>query len=70
MGRLGPGIVGFGRFWYDFIIGSDPLMAVAVAAGLLATAILVRSGLNAWWLMPPLVVSTLGVSLRRAGRSV
>ena len=69
MRRLGSGIAGFGRFWYDFIVGSDPLMAIGVAAGLIATAALVKAGVNAYWLMPLLVVATLGISLR-GGRRV
>jgi len=66
MRRLGSGIAGFGRFWYDFIVGSDPLMAMGVAVGLIATALLLRAGVNAYWLMPLLVVTTLGISLRGA----
>jgi hypothetical protein len=66
MRRLGSGIAGFGGFWYDFIVGSDPLMAIGVAAGLIATAVLLHSGVNAYWLMPLFVVTTLGISLRGA----
>lgn len=66
MRRLGSGMAGFGRFWYDFIVGSDPLMAIGVAVGLIATAVVLRAGVNAYWLMPFLVVTTLGISLRGA----
>jgi hypothetical protein len=59
-------IVGFGRFWYHFIIGDDWTVAAAVAAGLAGTALLVGRGVNAWWLVPIVVVAMLGVSLRRA----
>lgn len=35
----------FGQFWYDFIIGDDWKIAVAVVLGLLVTASLVLLGL-------------------------
>jgi hypothetical protein len=60
-------VAGFGRFWYHFIIGDDWTVAAAVAAGLVITALLVAWGVNAWWLMPIIVIAMLGVSLRRAG---
>ena len=61
-------IVGFGRFWYHFIIGDDWTMAVAVAVGLLVSAVLNARGILAWWLIPLIVVAMLGFSLRRAGQ--
>jgi hypothetical protein len=60
-------IVGFGRFWYRFIVGDDWTVAAAVVIGLVATAILNSRGIPAWWLVPLIVVVTVGVSLRRAG---
>jgi hypothetical protein len=62
------GIAGFGRFWYEFIVGDDPLMAAGVALGLAAASILLHASVNAWWLVPPLVIVILGASLRRASR--
>ena len=59
-------IVGFGRFWYHFIIGDDWTMAVAVAVGLMVTAVLNARGVLAWWLIPLIVIAMLGISLRRA----
>jgi len=54
-------------FWYDFVIGDDWRGAVAVAAALAATALLVHArGINAWWLMPSCVIAALGWSLRHA----
>jgi hypothetical protein len=35
---------GFGRFWYDFIVGDDPKIAVGVAAVLVLGATLVGTG--------------------------
>jgi hypothetical protein len=32
---------GFGRFWYDFVVGDDPKVAVAVASVLLLGGLLV-----------------------------
>lgn len=61
-------IAGFGRFWYHFIIGDDWTVAVAVAIALVVTAVLVTQHINAWWLMPIVVVAMLGISLRRASR--
>lgn len=60
---------GFGRFWWDFVIGDDWRVAVVVAAGIGATAALVAAGVNAWWLLPLVVLLALWVSLRRAMRS-
>ncbi|GAC1484687.1 MAG: hypothetical protein PVSMB9_10560 [Candidatus Dormibacteria bacterium] len=59
-------IVGFGRFWYHFIIGDDWTMAVAVAVGLVVTAVLNARGILAWWLIPLIVIAMLGISIRRA----
>ncbi|WP_037602010.1 hypothetical protein [Streptacidiphilus rugosus] len=56
----------FGRFWYDFVVGDDWRVAAGVALALGATALLVHSGVNAWWLVPSAVVLLLGLSLHRA----
>src|SRR4029079_7995211 len=61
-------IVGFGRFWYHFIIVADWTVAVAIAVALVSTAVLVSAHVNAWWLTPVVVVAMLGGSLRRARR--
>ncbi len=62
-------LIGFGRFWYDFIIGDDWTVAAAILAGLIVTAILNSRGVTAWWLVPVIVVVMVAVSLRRAGRT-
>jgi hypothetical protein len=59
----------FGRFWWDFVIGDDWRVAVAVGAGIGENAALVAAGVNAWWLMPLVVLLALWLSLRRAIRS-
>jgi hypothetical protein len=53
----------FLNFWYDFIIGDDWSIAVGVVGGLALTAVLVRRGVDAWWLMPLAVTVLLAVSL-------
>lgn len=62
-------VAAFGRFWWDFVIGDDWLVAVLVAAAIGATAVLAAAGLAAWWLLPLAVPLILWVSLRRAIRS-
>jgi hypothetical protein len=59
-------VVGFLRFWYDFIVGDDWRIALSVAAAIGLTALLVSWGISAWWLMPIAVVAILVSSLRRA----
>jgi hypothetical protein len=59
-------VVGFGRFWYRFIVGDDWTVAAAVAAGLVLTAVLNARGVPAWWLVPGIVIVVVGISLRRA----
>ena len=61
-------IVGFGRFWYHFIIGDDWTVAAAVAVALILSAVLNVNHVVAWWLVPVTVVVMLGLSLRRASR--
>ncbi len=55
-------------FWYDFIIGDDWVVAVGVAAALITSSQLVQRQINAWWLMPPAVVTLLALSLWRETR--
>ncbi len=57
---------GFGMFWWDFVVGDDPLAAAAIVLAIGATAAIVAGGLNAWWLMPVAVAGVLWLSLRRA----
>ena len=59
-------IVGFAKFWYDFIVGDSAVLAVGGAAVLIVGALLARAGASglAEVALPVLVVGTLGVSLR------
>jgi hypothetical protein len=59
----------FGRFWWDFVVGDDWLVAVLVAIAIGATAALAGAGVTAWWLLPLAVPLVLWLSLRRAIRS-
>ena len=59
-------ITAFGRFWFDFIVGDDWRVSVQVALAIGATAAIAATGTSAWWVLPPAVVVTLYVSLRRA----
>jgi len=55
----------FLRFWYDFVVGDDWTIAVAVVALLGGAALLVELGAGAWWWMTVSVVVTLGWSVWR-----
>jgi hypothetical protein len=57
----------FGAFWYDFIVGDDWHVAALLVAGLAATALLAHAAkVNAWWLLPVVLVAALAWSLHRA----
>jgi hypothetical protein len=61
-------VVGFGRFWYDFIVGDDWTIAAAIVGALVVTGLLVRAQVAAWWLLPLIVIVFLGASLWRVAR--
>jgi hypothetical protein len=59
----------FGAFWYHFIVGDDWRIAVGVVLGLGLTAVIVHvSHIQAWWLLPIMVVTMLTLSLWLAAR--
>lgn len=58
-------LVGFGRFWYHFIIGDDWTVAAALAVGLALTALLSRTQFPAWVVIPLIVIVMLRVSIQR-----
>jgi hypothetical protein len=62
-------VTGFGRFWWDFVIGDDWRIAAGVAAALGLCALLVHESVAAWWLLPLAVLALLTESLRRATRN-
>jgi hypothetical protein len=67
MARVWGWVVGFGKFWYDFIIGDDWTVAVSVLIGLIVTGVLNSNHVVSWWLMPIIVVVMTGTSVRRTG---
>ena len=62
-------VLGFLRFWYDFIIGDDWTVAAAVVAALIVTGLLTRAHVTSWWLLPIVVILILGASLVRVART-
>lgn len=61
-------IVSFARFWYDFIVGDDWRIALSILATLIVIVLAVHSRVPAWWILPPVVIVTLGASLWRESR--
>jgi hypothetical protein len=57
-------------FWYDFIVGDDPIVAIGVVLALGATAALAHGNLSAWWLLPAATAVLLIASLIRAARAM
>ena len=56
----------FGRFWWNFVVGDDWVVAAGIAVALGVVALLVDRGVDAWWLLPVAVALVLAGSLRRA----
>ncbi len=59
-------VVGFGKFWYDFIVGDSAVLAVGGAAVLIVGSLLVHANAHAAAevALPVLVTGTLAFSLR------
>ncbi|MGD0834584.1 MAG: hypothetical protein ABSA40_09220 [Candidatus Dormibacteria bacterium] len=55
----------FAVFWWDFVVGDDWHLAVAVVAGLALCALLAQARVAAWWATPALVLAGLWVSAHR-----
>jgi hypothetical protein len=58
----------FGEFWYDFIVGDDWRVAVAVVVALAVTSGVSTTSIPAWWVLPATVVIMLPLSLWRVAR--
>jgi hypothetical protein len=58
----------FALFWWDFIVGDDYRIALAVVVLLTATALLSRAGISVWWLLPAGVVLMLATSVFTVAR--
>jgi len=64
-------VVGFGRFWWDFLVGDTPeifLMVLAVAGAIALISVVAGAHAAGWVILPVLVVSTLIVTVSRAAR--
>jgi hypothetical protein len=61
-------LAGFGRFWYDFVIGDDWRLALGVVITITVVAFAAHHGANWWWLLPLAVAALLTVSLDHATR--
>ena len=59
MDAIGRFVRGFGRFWYDFIVGDDPKIAVGVALVLAFGAALTTAGVTGAVVVLPLAVLLL-----------
>ena len=57
---------GFGRFWWDFVVGDDWRLALGGALALGLSALLAGTGLSAWWIAPSVIVVVLVFSVVRA----
>ncbi|MEO8968361.1 MAG: hypothetical protein ABI355_12045 [Solirubrobacteraceae bacterium] len=57
-----------GRFLWDFVVGDDWRIAVAVVVALGTTAIVAAAGASAWWILPVGTVLVLGLSVWRVAR--
>ena len=57
-------LIGFGRFWYDFIVGDDVTLAVGGVGVIILGAALLRSGFPgaAEIVLPLTVIATLAIS--------
>ncbi|MDT5327855.1 MAG: hypothetical protein QOF25_5007 [Mycobacterium sp.] len=58
----------FLRFWYDFVVGDDWRVAVAVVVALALTYAVSTTSFPAWAVLPAAVAIILPVSLWRAVR--
>ena len=58
----------FARFWYDFVVGDDWRVAVAVVAALALTYAVSTTAAPAWPILPAVVAVLLPLSLWRVVR--
>ena len=61
-------VIGFARFWYDFIVGDDWTVAAGVVVALLATALMVQINIVPWLWLPLTVTALLGAYAWRTGK--
>jgi hypothetical protein len=61
-------LVAFGRFWYDFLVGDDWIIAVTVVAAVGGTALIADEIRLAWLVLPLASAAILAASILRARR--
>jgi hypothetical protein len=61
-------LAAFARFWYDFLVGDDWIIAVTVVVAVAVTALVADDFDLAWLVLPLASASILGVSVVRARR--
>ncbi len=61
-------IAGLGRFLWDFVVGDDWRIALAITIALLVTLVLDDNGITAWWLLPVVVAVVLSASVWSVAR--
>ena len=66
--KLAAGVIAFGAFWVDFIVGDDWRIAAGIVAAFILTATITYSSLT-WAIVPLFVALFLSYSLFRASRS-
>lgn len=60
----------FGMFWYNFIVGDDWTLALAVAIGIAGDIILYLFSIPAWYVMPIVLSIAVAFSaMRQAGKN-
>ncbi|HVB19090.1 MAG TPA: hypothetical protein VNE22_02275 [Acidimicrobiales bacterium] len=65
------GVVGFGRFWWDFLVGDTPELFLAVVATIVVVSLISIAGhasAVAVVVLPVMVITALVISVRRATR--
>ena len=60
-------LASFGRFIWDFVVGDDWRIALAVVIALAVTAVVAGTGIAAWWILPLGVAAVLAFSVWHAG---
>jgi hypothetical protein len=62
-------LAAFARFWYDFLVGDDWIIAATVVVAVACTAAIASDIQLAWLVLPLASASILGISTLRARRS-
>ena len=63
-------VIGFARFWYDFIVGDDWTVAAGVVAALLITTVFVQLDVVPWLWLPLTVTALLGTYAWRIAKGM